>query len=242
MKRRNWASWVLRMVADGVESPGLLLLRLRNPRLVSFKLARSLEIFAVGAGRSIRTIIDVGANEGQFAFMARKAWPDAVIYSFEPYLPAVREFQRVHANDSLVRLEAVGLGSCNSTRMLHIAEVTANNSLLPQQAGRTGRTETVQVRRLDDVCPPISNDTLVKIDVQGSELDVIAGAVGTFKRARFVLMEVSLVAQNEGAPELDLVWRVMRELCFKYVDILDVYDCRCSGAVQQMDVLFERVN
>ena len=89
-----------------------LLLKVQNRRLVSFRFCSALRQFARGSSAGeIRHIIDVGANEGQFAFMARYCWPAARIESFEPDPSAAHQFRQNHCGDSKIQLNECALGS-----------------------------------------------------------------------------------------------------------------------------------
>src|SRR5688572_8246440 len=76
---------VTRLVVALASAPTRLATRFAHPELVSFGLFAALSrLERRGAITGIDAIIDVGANVGQFAFMASRIWPDLPIYSFEP--------------------------------------------------------------------------------------------------------------------------------------------------------------
>ena len=59
---------------------------------------------------------------------------------------------------------------------------------------------------------------LIKIDTQGTELDIINGGIETIKQARFLLMELSFLPYNEGGCMIDDVLAKTRELGFVMLD------------------------
>jgi FkbM family methyltransferase len=79
---------------------------------------------------------------------------------------------------------------------------------------------------------------LVKMDVQGSELDILLGGRKTIRRSKYVLIEVSLVQYNIGAPLMDVIVEKMKEYEFRIEDILN-YDKLSNGQIYQMDILFK---
>lgn len=80
---------------------------------------------------------------------------------------------------------------------------------------------------------------LIKIDVQGSELDILSGGNKTIKRSKYVLMEVSTLEYNLKAPLLDKIVEKMREYFFKIEDILDYR--YINNQIFQMDFLFKNI-
>ena len=65
-------SAILRKIAEGASDIQTLVKKIHNPSLVSFVFCKNLKLFSTTKlGCNIQKIIDVGANEGQFAFMAR---------------------------------------------------------------------------------------------------------------------------------------------------------------------------
>jgi hypothetical protein len=89
--------------------------------------------------------------------------------------------------------------------------------------------------KLDDLIDPNLEYDLIKIDTQGSELDIIRGGSNTCKKAKGIILEVSLTPYNEGAPLYDEVIRFMEDFGFKLELILD--DFENQGGHQQ-DILF----
>jgi hypothetical protein len=78
---------------------------------------------------------------------------------------------------------------------------------------------------------------LVKIDVQGAELDILNGGSKTIKRSKYLLLEVSTLQYNIGAPLMDQVVNKLKEYEFVIDDILD-YQKLSNGSIFQLDILF----
>lgn len=83
----------------------------------------------------------------------------------------------------------------------------------------------------------------IKIDVQGSELDILKGGENTIKKASYVLLELSLVQYNQGAPLIGEVVDKMIEYGFCMIDILEYHSFPqlYNGAIFQLDVLFKKL-
>lgn len=79
---------------------------------------------------------------------------------------------------------------------------------------------------------------LVKMDVQGAELDILEGGRKTITRSKYVLIETSLIVYNQGAPMIDAIVPKMKEYGFYMEDIVD-YLKLSSNQIAQMDILFK---
>lgn len=82
---------------------------------------------------------------------------------------------------------------------------------------------------------------LVKLDVQGGELDIIRGGKKTIAKTKFVLSETSLVQYNQGAPLVDEVVNEMVDLGFCMVDFIE-YHKFTNDQIFQIDILFKNQN
>lgn len=83
---------------------------------------------------------------------------------------------------------------------------------------------------------------LIKIDVQGSELDILKGGERTVKNTSYLLIELSLLQYNQGAPLIEEVIDKMIEYGFCIVDILEYHSFPqlYGGAIFQLDALFKK--
>jgi FkbM family methyltransferase len=123
-------------------------------------------------------VVDVGANVGyNSVYAARRVGPRGRVVAIEPAADNLRVLQENISTNGLtnVAVHAVAAGRANEVRDLYLrGEVSAVNSLFPDSmyAEVTG-TEQVRVAPLDDLVD--FEPDLVKIDVEGAELDVLAG-------------------------------------------------------------------
>lgn len=151
----------------------------------------------------IRTVLDVGANKGQFALAARSVFPHARIYSFEPMSGACALFQKVHGADSAVRLFDAAIGEKEDSVEINVSARDDSSSLLPITTKQTSMypgthrvgTQVVKVRKLTQLLShsDIEEPALLKIDVQGYELQVLKGCEEALSAFRFIYVECSSV-------------------------------------------------
>jgi FkbM family methyltransferase len=150
-------------------------------------------LIALIVASGFKTVIDVGANEGEYIAMLREGGFDGEVVAFEP-LPMAFEFMHArYGSDAHWHGYQVGLGRDSDTRTLNIAaNGGASSSFLPMDprhmeaaphANYTGSAD-VQVRTLESLAPSLNYPApaFMKIDTQGTELEVLEGAgdlVGT---------------------------------------------------------------
>lgn len=141
------------------------------------------------AREPMRTIIDVGANRGAWASAARERWPSAHIHAFEP---SAETFANLSARvGSTVTCRQTAIGDTIGTADLHhVPGVDALSSLHRRDLAEHGmemtEAETVEVVTLDHYCDVNGIDRIdfLKIDVEGHELAVLAGASGLLAEGR----------------------------------------------------------
>lgn len=235
-------SELLRQIAASIEDIPTFLFKIRNRKMVSFNLCKNLHNLSLNQeGRRIRTILDVGANSGQFTLMARYCWPDSQIYSFEPDPLTAGQFRKNHTGDTRVSLHEFALGEVEGHMELRIAKNSAQNSFLVEPGLEIRNTVDVAVHRLDQVqSVTLTKPVMLKIDVQGFEEAVLKGAKGIIHDVDWVILEVALTEHFENGAGLEVIWKQMKCFGFRYHAILDLYRPTAAAAISEMDVLFSR--
>jgi FkbM family methyltransferase len=79
---------------------------------------------------------------------------------------------------------------------------------------------------------------LLKLDVQGAELDILNGGEKTLQRTQYALIETSLLEYNQNAPLIDRVVDKMKEYGFYIVDIIEYH--KYNNIIFQLDILFKK--
>ncbi|MDG2535774.1 FkbM family methyltransferase [Sphingomonas sp. HITSZ_GF] len=152
------------------------------------------------------TLLDVGANKGQFATAVRGTLPETQIHAFEPLPMAGERFEAVFKGDGHTQLHKVALGKEAREARFYVADRDDSSSLLKPGAGQaaafgvsTAREITVSVKPLEAVIDPatLQGPILLKIDVQGAELEVLEG-IQSLDRIDFIYVELSFVELYEG--------------------------------------------
>ena len=194
----------------------------------------------------IRTVLDVGASRGQFALFADHTFPGAKIISFEPLPDAMAELQKVLG--SRVEAHSTAVGSSPGTASINVSARDDSSSLLPigdrqvEEFPGTGAIESIEVpvSTLDDILTsPLIRPCLLKIDVQGFELEVLKGAARTLESVDEALIECSFVELYEGQAMADVIVAHMLDAGLRLVGVHEV-SYSSSGAAIQADFLFDR--
>jgi len=200
----------------------------------------------------LRSVLDVGAHAGQFARFARRSFPGAALYCFEPLPAPFAQLSAWARTVSDVHPLNLALGDHeHSAKMFVHTQHSYSSSLLkstelssqlfPMTAAQ--QETTILVKRLDDVAPTLapalSGPTLIKLDVQGFEGRVIRGGQETFKRAQACIAEVSLDTLYEQQSTFKEIFDALYALGFEYAGNFDqIY--ATDGHVIYLDAVFRR--
>lgn len=149
----------------------------------------------------IRTFIDVGAFKGEYIDFARKHFPDAAIYAFEPLPQMYKALQEKRKEDKNIIIYPYALGDANGAKFMYQSSYPPSSSLLPmgklhkQNFPESSKQKRIRVniKTLDFVLSShkLKKDIFVKIDTQGYEDRIIAGGEKVFRQATLLLIEVS---------------------------------------------------
>lgn len=147
----------------------------------------------------IRTVFDVGANVGQSAIEYLEGFPEADIYSFEPVADTFAQLVTETDHSNRIHPYNLGMGSEPSQATIH---VNAESTLSSIKDGRPGdREEIIQIDTLARFVEKNGLETIdfLKIDTEGFDLEVLAGAVPLLQQQRihFILAECEPTSRCE---------------------------------------------
>ncbi|WP_190348095.1 FkbM family methyltransferase [Sphaerospermopsis sp. FACHB-1194] len=217
------------------------------------KKMKELENYQFLANFDIKSIIDVGANEGQFARTIRHVFPGATIYSFEPLPDVYKELYSLCAEDTNIKTFNLALGNEVGTKQMFSSSFSPSSSMLnmsklhkeewPESSVNT--SVMVQQTCLDQWVKEnnqtIGDNILIKLDVQGYELSVIKGGEKTFKSAKLVIIEVSFYEFYEKQPLFDDIYKYLCNLGFVYRGNLEQFRSRSGNKILFADAIFENL-
>lgn len=183
----------------------------------------------------IRSIIDVGANSGQFAKAIITFFPEAVIYCIEPLPDVYNELDcwAIKQNGKVKTFNfAIGDSQGISEIILHtdhnyssslLRTTDYANAIYPQMKRQSPLT--VNVTTLDslvnNLSGPLVGEILIKLDVQGYEDRVIRGGMETFRKARACILEINLDRLYEYQANFQDLTNLLYGMGYHYVGNID---------------------
>jgi FkbM family methyltransferase len=205
-----------------------------------FNFAPNMEhgLAAIAKRLSPKTVIDVGAFEGDWSRMARKTWPDSRILMVEPNL-AKQAHLTVVAGDLNASVFCELLGAEDNV-VVPYNVMESGSSVLSERSPLQRFVEHRSLRTLDSVVEEIEGPGFLKVDTQGYELEVLKGSASTLRSIDAILLEVAIIEINEGAPLLHEVLAHMKSIGFVTYDLLEIHRRPLDQALNQVDILFIR--
>lgn len=205
-------------------------------------------------------LFDIGAHHGQSVAYLRSIFPKPIIYSFEPdpdsfhileskaypdnpcfniaisnqtgTLPFFRN--KISHTSSLLK---VNVDSCDSIRLNQL-KATGSSDYLQE----VNHPIDVEVLRLDDFVKAhdISHIDLLKIDVQGAEVDVLAGGSSALGLTRNISIEISFFDFYERRSSFYDVEKMLMPLGFSLFSIIEVSQNPMNGRTDWAEVLYTK--
>lgn len=174
-----------------------------------------------------KSVLDVGANIGQFAYTLNKLYPNLKIWSFEPNRKIFEYLKKNCSSKNIVKLN-YGLAKKSGKRTLFYSpEASAEGSFYSENMHQNYERKKilkviVSVKELSDKFllenkMPKKFD-LVKIDVEGAELE----ALRALKNIEFEYLQIEVSTKRKGA-ELETVNKIVKKIWKKKCNVLDYY-------------------
>ena len=193
------------------------------------------------------TVIDVGVGYG--TPWLYDGFPDARIELFEPldiFVPAMQNI----CNTYRARYHLTALAGEAGEVEMDVNLQTPTDSTMAgfsaalsplAQAGRdvTIQNQRVPVQRLD-AFGPFEEPILLKLDVEGSEIDVLRGATATLARTEIAIAEISVAQRHERDASFGTVVHYLEDHDFRLMDILSLTPMRRGGPLYFIDAAFTR--
>ncbi len=192
------------------------------------------------------TLIDAGANKGQFSLAFRALRPEADIVAFEPLPEAADLFEQTLPPDGHTQLHRVALAADEGSATFYVADRSDSSSLLQLGSGqerafgvRGAKTIQVAVKRLDTCIDftALAHPVMLKVDVQGGELGVFQGC-DHLGEVDFIYVELSFAELYEDQPLFHEVVDYLTGRGFRIAGIFNQVATDEFGPTQ-VDVLFK---
>jgi FkbM family methyltransferase len=187
-------------------------------------------------GLTITTVYDIGACEGNWSFpLKQSVLKDSYFYLFE-----ANEFRRAALDSAGLPYYIGVLSNPGRDYVEFFSKATTGDSYYCENTAHYDDKQSVQVpcRTLESIVAeadlPIPN--LLKIDTQGSELDILRGAESILDQVDLVFLECPIICYNLGAPNLQDYLDFMKEHGFVPTEVLEIH--KSEHTVLQIDIMF----
>jgi FkbM family methyltransferase len=186
-----------------------------------------------------QTIIDAGvAYETSDLY---REFPKSRILLVEPqaeFEPFLRKICETYEAEYVI----AAAGAAPGTVVLNVHQELHSSSLLKEVEGTAvdGKPRQVPMVTLDQMCAErkLKGPYLIKLDVQGAELQVLEGSQRTLEETEALVVEVSLFASMIGGPQLHDIVARMKELGFVAYDMWGILHRPLDNALAQADMIF----
>jgi FkbM family methyltransferase len=194
-------------------------------------------------GVTPRTVVDVGAAYGSFTKACTAVFPDARYLAIEPLIEYESSLSTLAQSVPNVRYVCAAASSRSGDLTINVHPDLVGSSLLREVETGTdvnGVPRTIRAVTVDGLITEggLAGPYLLKVDVQGAELDVLRGAEALLKDAEYVLLEVSFFKFFEDGPEFTDMVQFMKERGFVPYDIAALQYRPLDHALSQADVAF----
>ncbi len=206
----------------------------------------------IGNTNKAVTIFDVGAHIGNVSLQYNTLFSNASIYSFEPFPPSFNSLQQNTSTHKNITLFNKGLGAYTGTAKFHSNQSEQTNSILAthEQANsnwgnndllKTKEIVEIDLTTIDQIVEEenIKTIDILKMDVQGAEHEVMAGAKKTIEKQmiRLIYTEIITVPTYQGQKEFDDILKMYRAYGF---ELFTIYKAghRADGRLQFIDAIF----
>ena len=182
-------------------------------------------------------ILDIGANVGQFHILCQNYFPNSYIFSIEASEECEQYLKQITNQYSICLLSKDD--SEYNFYSIKNNPINTGNSIYKELTHHYSEDQLNIIKKkgvkLDDLFTLDTGFDLIKIDTQGSELDIIVGGEILCSKAKGILLEVSLNEYNENSPLYSEVIAYMEKIGFKSKEILDE---QYNHGSHQQDILF----
>ena len=196
-------------------------------------------------GLNPKFILDIGANSGSWTRMAKKIFPEAGFLMVEPQPEKRAVLDSLCSEYEDVSWVEAGAGATGGALIQTIWEDLAGSSFLPevrQEFLASGKQREVKIITIDSLLrdKSVKIPELVKLDIQGFELEALRGAESLFGKTEVFILETSLYRFMNGQPLIREVISFMADRDYEIYDFAGFLRRPLDGALGQADVVFVR--
>jgi FkbM family methyltransferase len=188
-------------------------------------------------GFSPRTVFDIGVAAGTQDLY--DAFPTAEFFLVDPTRESRPHMERI-ARRLNARVFNLALGNAEGEQEIEVRLDDIQGATFFKEFGSLGMTERyrVSVKRFDGTFPEFARPALCKIDVQGSELNVLHGIGARIDEIDAFIVEVSTIPTLQDGPDAFDIIAFFKQRRFAIFDLLGATRRPVDNALAQIDLLF----
>ena len=190
--------------------------------------------FHKNKGINFKNILDIGACNGSWSLLVKSIFPGVNILMLEANNDKEHILKKI-GNYKIALLSSEANKEVNYYKSL--SDDASGNSIYLENTNYKFIPEKRITTTLKLIVPKDVNYDLIKMDVQGSELDIIKGGLDIIKKTKFLLLELQIFEYNKDAPMLSEVLTYLKNINFDLVDVFDLL-YSSSGSLIQIDGFF----
>jgi FkbM family methyltransferase len=190
------------------------------------------------------TVLDIGAHTGQFYRWAKAEWPEAFVWMVEANeLHASKLNDLVRDNNDMCTISVLGDTERDATFYTRRDKPHTEGASYYEEIafGDLSMSIPVTLQTLDNLFDESVVFDLIKLDTQGSELDILTGGKRLCSQAKYMIMEISLIQLNKNAPTMDEVIQFMDSYGFDVDRVLGEHYFNNPRAAEEFNVDTETI-
>ncbi len=197
------------------------------------------------------TIFDVGAHYGETAQHYRAYFPQAAIYCFEPCNESFVHLCQAAESDPGIKPVHTALGDKPGVADLRVCSYSGSDSIFPRPVDGRRYFRKDEEALYVQSSPVTTIDTFIekagieridilKLDIEGSELLALCGAVQALEidLISLIYLEVQYFMRWQDTPVLHTVWQYLERYGYSLFDVYNIIRARTNGQIQFSDALF----
>ncbi|MDA7780686.1 FkbM family methyltransferase [Candidatus Pelagibacter sp.] len=177
--------------------------------------------------KELKVIVDIGAHKGQFALISKYIYKNAKIFSFDPLKSSKKIYKSVLKKKDGYHFFDCAIGPKNTFAKINIARSNDSSSLLDfsdklidiyKHAEKVSE-EKIKIRRLANCLKKknIEKPSLLKLDVQGYEIEALKGCNDLLHHFDYIYIECSFVELYKKQPLYNEIKKWLKKRKFTYV-------------------------
>lgn len=193
---------------------------------------------------NLETVYDIGASDGSYTNnLSQYLHKDTKYHLFEPYqypeikVDADHQWHRVYLSDSAKKVKFYINDEFHTGNSYYKEDTASFNNIKPVEVTTISLDKYVAENNL-----PLPD--LIKIDTQGSELDILKGATNCLKNASVLILELPLLPYNIDSPNIADILEYLRNRRFVPFTVIQehhILDDAINIGMAQIDIAFVKV-